>query len=213
MDDIRKPTTARPQPMTTTPPPRTRMTIPIGGVDVETVEPVASRQAPDIAPISSPTPPSAPEPVEAAAPIAPIPPQTVVEDPEESLQPDTTSTSVKLPVIEPQTDKAAEPEQTGKVTQAPANHAPRKGHWGAIIVSVILALALIVGAGYAYMQNQKTLETTNKVPAATKPEVAKDPATANDVLKSSQAIDSATSSISDTVDSTEADLSDTTLGL
>lgn len=203
MDDILKPGSSRTQASVTgvVPRSRTRTSIPIG---------VTDSQAPTVTPISSPTPPSASEPV---APISPMPPQTAAEDPEESLQPDTTSTSVKLPVIEPQTDKEVEPEQAGKVTQAPANHAPRKGHWGAIFVAIILALALIAGAGYGYYQNKKNNDDVTKTPVKTTPVVQKDPATREDVTKSTEAIDKAIKTASDVTDSPETDLSDSTLGL
>lgn len=118
-------------------------------------------------------------------------------------------------VAKPEEKPAAEAEKSeGSVVTAPITSAPRhKGHLGAILVAVLISLALIAGAGYAYWQNNKTKADTAKknTPAVT--QKTKNPATADDVQKASDDIDASLKKIDDTKDFQEADLSDTSLGL
>jgi hypothetical protein len=102
----------------------------------------------------------------------------------------------------------------GVVTVSPSVKPNKKGKSAVIMVAILIALSLIGGAGYAYLQNQKT--TPDASPAVTKPavtETKKDPASAADVDKTSQEIDASLKKVDDTKDFQESDLTDTTLGL
>lgn len=103
-------------------------------------------------------------------------------------------------------------ENQARVTQAPKSASGRKSHWPMIIVAIVMALGLIAGAGYAYLQNNKT-KPTPVVAEPAKKEVVKNPATAGDVEKASTDIDTAIKKIDETKEYQEADLSDATLGI
>lgn len=197
MDDIHRPGSSRPQPMTTTPPPRTRVATTIPVSVKPATEPVQHPVATNVA---------------TAATTATAP--TVSQ----ATTPEYTEVEFEPPQIparkEPETQPQQELESKGQVTQAPTNQPRQKGHWGAVIVALILAIALIAGAGYAYWQNQQTTKDVVKTPVKTTPEKpASTPVTADDVQTSSDKIDQSIKETDAVTDASEADLSDTTLGL
>ncbi len=105
-------------------------------------------------------------------------------------------------------------DSEGRVTAAPTTQPPRKGRGPAILIAVILALALIVGAGYAYLQNNKETPKTVKTPATTPAKtVTKDPATVDDVDAAANEIQAAIDKIDETKQLQESDLTDTNLGI
>ncbi len=102
----------------------------------------------------------------------------------------------------------------GSVTSAVYTQPAKKSRGMVIFIAVLLALALIVGAGYAYIQNTKEITPTNEAkPAVTTPAPKKDPATATDIDTINSEIDQTLNKIDDTKDYQENDLTDTTLGL
>lgn len=163
------------------------------------------------APQELPVPPAAePMPAPFEAPVA--------EDtvPEEPLDLPSTNdqnagpSSSLLAEIEAQEKSSDE----GKVTNAPTTQPPRKGRGPAIIIAVILALALVGGAGYAYWQNNKQSPKTPAVTIKkTTVEKTKNPAKATDVDTAAKEIQAAIDKIDETKQYQETDLSDATLGL
>lgn len=117
-----------------------------------------------------------------------------------------------IPTTEPETPELTDDSPVGQVSQAPTTQPQRKSHMGSILVAIIIALALVAGAGYAYLQNNKTAPAAKATPAKTETKKV-EPATADDVTKSSDAIDKAITGSDDNAGAAEADLSDTTLGL
>lgn len=102
----------------------------------------------------------------------------------------------------PEIIAATQPKQTNK-----------KGKGAAILVAVLVALALIAGAGYAYYQNNKQTVKPAVQTQIKDTKAAKNPATATDVDNTSKAIDSELKKVDDTKDYQANDLTDTTLGL
>lgn len=118
----------------------------------------------------------------------------------------------KAPVVA-ETKPDVEQKPTAGVVTSPQYKQPsKKGKGVAILVAVILAIGLIAGAGYAYLQNTKEVAP----PVDTKPTVttpAKDPATADDIDTLNTDINNTMTKVDDTKDYQANDLSDTTLGL
>jgi hypothetical protein len=121
-----------------------------------------------------------------------------------------TSESKAPEIAEAKTDE--KPSTAGVVTSAQYKQPSKKGKGVAILIAVILALGLIAGAGYAYLQNTKEIAPP-VTPTTTTQTPAKNPATANDVDTLNTDIDSALSKVDDTKDYQANDLADTTLGL
>jgi hypothetical protein len=111
-------------------------------------------------------------------------------------------------------DTKDEKTTNGSVTSAVYTQPAKKSRGMVIFIAVLLALALIAGAGYAYLQNTKEVTPTNDAkPAVTTPAPTKDPATAADIDTVNSEIDQTLNKIDDTKDYQENDLTDTTLGL
>lgn len=120
----------------------------------------------------------------------------------------------KIAYIEPEIEKEPE-EPKGTVSQAPTAPAKKKGHGslGPILIAVLVALALVGGAGYAYLQNQKKVVQPTATPQPQPEQTKTAPATSADVDAMSKTIEEQLKKTDDTKDYREADLSDTTLGL
>lgn len=163
-------------------------------------EPVAPAPAPD-----------SPEAILAGAnEPAPAGPQTPLT--EDLLQDDTKPAASPSPSLLAEIEAQEAREREAAVSEAPVKSAGRKGHWFAIFVGLVIALALVAGAGYAYWQNKK--DTAKPATNATqKTEVTKNPATAEDIDKASSDIDAAIKKIDETKEFQASDLSDSTLSL
>ncbi len=229
MDDI-KPTS--PRPSLGARPPRPRISIPISGHD-SSAEPVISkpavrRVAPTMTPVTPPQVEVSPQP-EAPAPEPSLAPQPVVAQtptvnlPPKAEEPVSDDPFAAPPVSQDILSKTEDPEPTappeaaGQVSQAPTSQGPKKSHLGAVFIAILVALALVGGAGYAYLQNQKTAQqadtkTESKAQPKTEAPTLK-PATEEDITSTNEAIDKSLKSVDDTTDASEADLSDSTLGL
>jgi hypothetical protein len=100
-----------------------------------------------------------------------------------------------------------------EVISAAKNNKPRKKGKGAVIIAaVLIALALIGGAGYAFLQNKPATEQTTNTTNVDQ-EVKKDPANSEDIDKANESIDASLKEIDDTNDFQEKETSDATLGL
>lgn len=118
----------------------------------------------------------------------------------------------KAPAIT-ETKPDTEQKPTAGVVTSPQYKQPsKKGKGVAILIAVILAIGLIAGAGYAYLQNTKEVAPpADPTPVVTTP--AKDPATADDIDTLNTDINNTMTKVDDAKDYQANDLSDTTLGL
>lgn len=123
-----------------------------------------------------------------------------------------TDTSEQVaPAIDP--SKVDDKSNAGVVTSSQYKQPSKKGRGVAILVAVILAVALIAGAAYAYMQNSKdtakpTPETNTVVTTPVKESTASE-----DIDTLNTQIDDSLKAVNDTTDYQQNDLTDTTLGL
>lgn len=122
----------------------------------------------------------------------------------------TDTSEQKAPEIDP--SKMNDKSAAGVVTSAQYKQPSKKGRGVAILVAVILALALIAGAAYAYLQNTKEIapaaETNTVVTTPVKESTA-----AEDIDALNTEIDDSLKAVNDTTDYQQNDLTDTTLGL
>lgn len=120
----------------------------------------------------------------------------------------------KIVYHEPESTKEPE-ESKGTVSQAPTTPAKKKGHGSLtpILIAVLVALALVGGAGYAYLQNQKKVVQPTATPQPQPEQTKTVPATSADVDAMSKTIEEQLKKTDDAKDYQEADLSDATLGL
>ena len=124
--------------------------------------------------------------------------EPVITDAAPALDTSLKNDDMKPPEVIP----ATQPKQTSK-----------KGKGAVIMVAVLVALALIAGAGYAYIQNNKAAVKPAAQTQVKENTVTKDPATGLDVDNASNALDTELKKVDDTKDYQENDLTDTTLGL
>lgn len=87
----------------------------------------------------------------------------------------------------------------------------KKSKFAAIFVAILVALALIGGAGYAYWQKRQEATKTTNTPAKVEEKATTTHTTPG--AKANAAIDEALKKLDDTKEFQESDLSDTTLGL
>lgn len=92
-------------------------------------------------------------------------------------------------------------------TKYPPTSPKKKGRGLAIVIAVIIALALIGGASYAFWKNNKDKKTTTKDTTETTINITETITTASD------GIDAELSKVDDTKEFQSTDLSDATLGL
>jgi hypothetical protein len=122
----------------------------------------------------------------------------------------TDTSEQKAPDIDP--TKIDDKSAAGVVTSAQYKQPSKKGRGVAILVAVILALALIAGAAYAYLQNTKDIapeaETNTVVTTPVKESTASE-----DIDTLNTEIDESLKAVNDTTDYQQNDLTDTTLGL
>lgn len=122
----------------------------------------------------------------------------------------TDTSEQKVPDIDP--SKVDDKSTAGVVTSAQYKQPSKKGRGLAILVAVILALALIAGAAYAYLQNTKDIapqtETNTVVTTPVKESTASE-----DIDTINTEIDDSLKAVNDTTDYQQNDLTDTTLGL
>lgn len=169
-----------------------------------------------------------PTPVQTKAPETKEPehqPQYVDIAPEPAAGPSQGASAVGAPVFsdEPAPKTALADMDLSDFQDNPAPERPqtplppvshhRKGRRMAVIATILVLLALVGGAAFAYIQNK---DKVVKAPAAAAPASttpAKSPATSTDVDKASTSLDNSLKKVDDTKDQSEADLSDITLGL
>lgn len=167
--------------------------------------------APSVAPLETVEPPT-----DATPP--PAPPSGPADDtiPPAPLSTQSFSNAPTAPIGGKSLDEllAAEEAKNPSFDPSSANTA-KKSHKGTVIlIVVLLALALIGGAVFAYIQTNKkvTPATTQANPVkTTQPTDAK--ANAADIDKTSNDLDASLKKVDDTKDYSANDLSDTTLGL
>ncbi len=169
--------------------------------------------------------PSSPAP-SFSAPLTPTPTASAVPTPSEQVNPASkpeelipglntkpSESSFDQTPTQPEVSEATQPIMDANepsVLSSPSKPASKKGKSGAIIVAVLVALALIGGAGYAFWQKRGDTPakptTTSTTPSSQ--------ATSNDPgTKATTKIDESLKKTDETKDLQESDLSDTTLGL
>lgn len=176
----------------------------------------SSNPSPAPAPESAPAPAPTPVPVSHEAGtqdtsgISPVSTSASDHPVESATSQLSTATGVSLTDV-PHEDPV--PNSSASVAPAPPAQPAKKSKGAAIFVAVILALALVGGAGYAYWANQKdTKKPEAAAPATTKTEKTT-PATTEDVDKTASEIDDSLKQVDDTTENQPADLSDTSLGI
>lgn len=204
MDDITRPGGTRPRPYANPQRPRVASPLNTGGTAIPVSTPSA---APAPAPTQIPIQVDAPKPI----PMPNLMP-TQLSNPVSSPEPEPESGSTLPDLFSPAPDANLEP--VGQVTDAPTTIAKKKSHWGAVLVATIIALALIGGAGYAYLQNKDNAVKPATNPTSTKQvKQTETAAKASDVTSATDSINKTIKEVDDTAGAAETDLSDTTLGV
>lgn len=237
MDDITRPS-APSTPISSVPPTPPVTPTPVVASMTDFTAPVVPPQTVSI-PVDVATAPTVQVPVPAPAAVAPAmqpPAPTMMPTPPTPVAPEVSQPAVPAqdsgtfaPVMDPALETAvpatpaevprdaspATEETNAKVSAAPATSAPKRkgGRASIIILAVLIALALIAGAGYAYWTNNKSVKETSSSQTSTVETPKITPATTDDVDKAIKDIDASLKAVDDANEYQATDLTDATLGL
>ncbi|MCA9330033.1 hypothetical protein KDA11_05265 [Candidatus Saccharibacteria bacterium] len=197
-----------------------------GTVDSQPVEPpTVATEVASVTPVPEPvnieSMPSSSAPVVNDSTITGFPSQNRSNLAANSTRPTESANKSPLPIIPdiaPVPKDEESPKHEGSVMAPVVKSAPKshKGSKVAIMVGILFALALIGGAGYAYWQNNKSNSNTpvaEQTQQAAEDDNKTKPATAKDVQKAIDDIDTNLGKVDDSKDFVESDLSNSALGL
>jgi uncharacterized protein HemX len=114
----------------------------------------------------------------------------------------------------PEPEKTDKPDKPAPDVLSAPTKPTKKSKSGVILVAILVALALIGGAGYAYWQKRNETPATTSSKPDTNSTSNSQPNSATSISdKASNKIDQSLKKVDDSKDFQESDLSDTTLGL